>query len=46
MRAICILGAASILTGCATRSSDIGAAYVSIQYQASRPLRKLRANHS
>ena len=30
--------AASILTGCATRSSDIAAAYVSpIQYQASRP---------
>ena len=31
-------GAASILTGCATRSSDIAAAYVSpIPYQASRP---------
>ena len=34
MRAICILGAASILAGCATRSGDIAAAYVSpIQYQ-------------
>jgi hypothetical protein len=35
MRAICILAAASIVAGCATRSSDIPAAYVSpIQYQS------------
>jgi len=35
MRAICIFGAASILAGCATRSGDIAAAYVSpTQYQS------------
>jgi hypothetical protein len=34
MRAICILAAASALAGCASRSSDIVAAYVSpVQYQ-------------
>ena len=34
MRTICIIAAASVLTGCASRSSDIAEAYVSpLQYQ-------------